>query len=121
MFGGNWGLYTNGVHDEVVSTGTRIVSAVVVLLLVAAVLVVLARVGLWKQRWVPDRVIRAAAWGLTVFFLLEALGAFTWSRGDWGWQMYGPVSLLIAVLGFVVAGSDGSRPRVHRHRALPSH
>ena len=51
LLGGTWGLYTDGVRDEVASTGTRVVAAVVVLLLVAAVLVVLARVGLWRQSW----------------------------------------------------------------------
>jgi uncharacterized protein DUF3995 len=121
LLGGTWGLYTNGVHDRVASTGTRIVSAVVVMLLVAAVLVVLARVGVWKQRWVSDRMIRVLAWALAAFFLLETLAAFTWSRDDWGWWMYGPVSLLIAVLALVVAGSGGSRPRVHRRRPAPSH
>jgi uncharacterized protein DUF3995 len=84
MLGGTWGLYTNGVHDDVVSTGTRIVSAVVVVLLVAAVLVVLAHVGLWKQQWVSDRMIQVFAWALAAFFLLETLAAFTWSRGEWG-------------------------------------
>ena len=58
MLGGTWGLYTNGVRDEVATTGTRVVAAVVVLLLVAAVLVVLARVGLWQQAFVSDRMIR---------------------------------------------------------------
>jgi uncharacterized protein DUF3995 len=121
MLGGTWGLYTNGIHDDVASTGTRVVSAVVVLLLVAAVLVVLARVGVWKQRWVSDRMIRAFAWALAAVFLLETLGAFTWSRDEWGWWMYGPVSLLIAVPALVVASSDGSGPRVHRRRPAPSH
>src|SRR5689334_15564731 len=114
MLGGTWGLYTNGVHDDLVSTGTRLVSAGVAVLLAAAVLVVLARVGLWKQQWVSDPTIRVFAWALAAIFLLETLAAFTWSRGEWGWWMYGPVSLLIAVLALVVAGSDGSRPRVHR-------
>jgi hypothetical protein len=121
MLGGTWGLYINGVRYDVASTGVRVVAAVVVVLLVAAVLLVLARVGLWKQRWLPDRIVRLFAWGLAAFFLLEALAAFTWSRDEWGWQMYGPVSLLIAVLALVVAGSDRSRPHLHRHPAAASH
>ena len=43
LLGGTWGLYTNGVRDEVASTGTRVVAAVVIVLLVAGALVVLAR------------------------------------------------------------------------------
>jgi uncharacterized protein DUF3995 len=120
MFGGTWGLYTDGVHDNVASTGTRVVAAVVVVLLVAAVLVVLARVGLWKQRFVSDRVIGVFAWALAAFFLLETLAAFTWSRDEPLWGLYGPASLLIAALALVVATSRRSRPRVHELRTLAS-
>lgn len=123
LLGGTWGLYTNGVRDEVASTGTRVVAAVVILLLAAAVLVVLARVGLWQQAFVSDRTIRFFAWALAAVFLLETLAAFTWSRGTYGWWwLYGPASLVIGVLALIVAGSDGARPRLHRpHRDLPSH
>ncbi|MGZ3290053.1 MAG: hypothetical protein ACXU87_18665 [Xanthobacteraceae bacterium] len=51
-------VYTNGVRGEVASTGTRVVAAVMIALLIGAVLVVLARVGLWQQAFVSDRVIR---------------------------------------------------------------
>jgi hypothetical protein len=111
MLGGTWGLYgLAGTRDEVATTGVRIVAAVVILLLVAAVLVVLARVGLWRQAFVPDRLIRFFAWALAVIFLLETLASFTWSRSH-EWWMYGPVSLVIAVLAVVVARSN----------ELPSH
>ena len=121
MLGGTWGLYTDGVRDEVATTGVRIVGAVVVVLLVTAVLVVLARVGLWEQAWVSERMIRVFAWALAAVFLLETLAAFTWSRGEPQWWMYGPVSFLIAVLASIVAASDGAW-RIHRpHRTLPSH
>ena len=122
MLGGTWGLYTDGVRDEVATTGTRVVAAVVVVLLVAGMLVVLARVGLWRQAFVSERMIRLFAWALAAIFLLETVAAFTRSRGEWGWWMYGPVSLVIAVLALVVAGSGGAWPRVHRpHPRLPSH
>jgi hypothetical protein len=121
MLGGTWGLYTGGVRDEVASTGTRVVAAVVVLLVIAAVLVVLARVGLWRQTLVSDRVIRLFAWALAATFLLETLAAFTWSRGEHAWWMYGSASLVIAALASVVAGSGGAWPRFHRpRRILPS-
>jgi hypothetical protein len=107
MLGGTWGLYTNGVRDEVAKTGTRVVAAIVVLLLVAAVLVVLARVGLWRQAFVSGGVIRFLAWVLAAIFVLETLAAFTWSRDEYGWWLYGPVSLVIAALALAVARSGG--------------
>jgi cytochrome bd-type quinol oxidase subunit 2 len=122
MLGGTWGLYgLSGAHDEVATTAVRVVAGVVVVLLVAAILVVLARVGLWQQAYVSDRLIRIFAWALAGIFLLEALAAFTWSR-EHEWWMYGPVSLVIAVLALVVANSGGAWPRLHRpHRTLASH
>jgi hypothetical protein len=56
------------------------VAALVLALLVAAVLVVLARVGLWKQPLVSDRAIRFFAWALAGVFVLETLASFTWGR-----------------------------------------
>ena len=116
MLGGTWLLHGS------TSAGIRVVAAVVVVLLVAAVLVVLARAGLWHQTLVPDPIIRFFAWALAAIFLVETLAAFTWSRGEPEWWLYGPVSLVLAVLALVVAGSGGTRPRVHRpHWTLPSH
>jgi hypothetical protein len=121
MLGGTWGLYTRGVRDEMATTGTRVVAAVVVLLLVAAVLVVLARVGVWRQAFVSVRMIRFLAWVLAAIFLFETLAAFTWSR-EHEWWMYGPVSLVIAVLALVVAGSGQRVAFFHQpHPRLPSH
>jgi hypothetical protein len=118
MLGGTWGLGSEGSYS---ATGVRVVAAVVVLLLVAAVLVVLARVGMWQQALVSDRIIRFFAWALAAIFLVETLAAFTWSRGEELWWLYGPVSLVIAVLALVVAGSGGASPRLHRpRRILPS-
>jgi hypothetical protein len=116
MLGGTWLLHSS------TTLGIRVVAAVVVVLLVAAMLVVLARAGLWQQALVPDRMIRFLAWALAAVFLVETLAAFTWSRGEPEWWLYGPVSLVIAALALVVAGAGGPRPRVHRpHPTLPSH
>ena len=114
--GGTWGLGGEGSYS---ATGVRVVAAVVVLLLVAAVLVVLARVGWWQQAIVSDRVIRFFAWALAAVFWLETVAAFTWSRGEELWWMYGPVSLAIAVLALVVAGSGGAWPRLLRPHRTP--
>jgi hypothetical protein len=115
MLGGTWGLHQS------TSTGIRVVAVVVIVLLLAAVLVVLARVGLWQQTFVSDSVIRFFAWALAAVFLLETLASFTWSR-QYEWWLYGPVSLVIALLALVVAGSGGAWPRVRwPNRTLPSH
>ena len=118
MLGGTWGLYTDGVRDEVSSTGVRIVAAVVIVLLIAAVLVVLARSGLWQQRFVPARFIRLFSWALAAVFLLETAASFTWGRPP-EWWLYGPVSLVLAVLALVVAQSGGGWSR--SHPTPPSH
>ena len=110
--GGTWGLHQS------TSTGIRVVAVVVIVLLIAAVLIVLARVGWWQQAFVSDRVVRFFAWALAAIFLLETLAAFTWSR-EHEWWMYGPVSLVIAVLALVVAGSGRAWPRPNR--TLTSH
>ena len=118
MLGGTWGLGSEGTSS---ATGVRVVAALVVLLLVAAVLVVLARVGLWQQEIVSDRVIRFFAWALAAVFVLETVAAFTWSRGESEWWLYGPGSLVLGLLALVVAGSGGAW-RIHGpHRTLPSH
>jgi uncharacterized protein DUF3995 len=123
VFGGTWGLHRSvGGHvEQSTTTGIRIVAAVVVVLLVVAALVVLARVGLWQQAFVSERMIRFFAWALATVFLLEAVASFTWSR-EYEWWMYGPVALVIGLLALVVAGSGRGRPRSHRPpRTLPSH
>ena len=121
LLGGTWGLYTRGVRDEVATTGTRVVAAVVIVLLIAAVLVVLARVGMWQQAIVSDRVVRFFAWALAAVFLVETLAALTWSRGTELTWLYGPVSLVLAGLALIVAGSGGAW-RIHlAHRTLPEH
>lgn len=123
MLGGTWGLHRSvGGHiEQSTSTGIRVVAAIVVLLIIAAISVVLVRVGLWQQALVSDRMIRFFAWALAAVFLLEALASFTWSR-TYEWWLYGPASLVIALLALVVAGSGGSWPRVHGpHGMLRSH
>jgi hypothetical protein len=130
MLGGTWGLHSlAGASDEVATKGVRVVAGVVVLLLVAGVLVVLARVGLWQQTFVPDRAIRFFAWALAAVFLVETVAAFTWGRGPSGgcmgrsrscsecWHWLSPAR---GKRGFVFVGHTGcSRPTDGEHIARP--
>jgi hypothetical protein len=118
MLGGTWGLHAES------TAGIRVASAGVVLGLIAAILVVLARVGLWQQTFVSERVTRILAWALAGFFLVHGLLRFAegWAGIADEWWLYGPSGLVIGLLALVVAGSGGPLPRFHRpHRALPSH
>jgi hypothetical protein len=120
MLGGTWGL-----HDES-TAGIRVVAAVVVLGLVAAVLVVLARVGFWQPTLVSDRMIRILAWALAAFFLGHALVSFAegWAGTQYEWWLYGPVGLVLGLLGLVVARSGAAqRQTVQRPppQAVSSH
>jgi hypothetical protein len=112
MLGGTWGLHRSvGGHiEESTTTGIRVVAAIVLVLVVAAILVVLARVGLWRQRLASDRVIRVLAWALAGVFLLEALAGLTYSR-EYEWWLYAPVALVLGLLALVVARSGA----VQRH------
>jgi len=119
--GGTWGLHRSvaGHVEQSTTTGIRVVAAVVVVLLVAGAVVVLARVGLWKQAFASDRVIRFLAWALAGFFLLHALVSFI--RAEYEWWLYGPGGLVIGALALVVAGSGGAW-RIHPpSRTLSAH
>ena len=110
MLGGTW-----TVEDATSATGVRVVAAFVVMLIAAALLVVLARIGWWQQKFVSDRVNRLLAWALAGFFLLHGLVSF--AEGLAGvqveWWLYGPGGLVIGLLALVVAGSGGAW-RIHR-------
>lgn len=120
LLGGAWGIHSSNGGAPAGSTSIRVVAAVVLLLLVAAVLVVLARVGLWQQAFVSERMIRLFTWALAAVFLVEMLSAFIWSR-EQEWWLYGPVSLVIALLALVVAGSGGALRVQRPRRTLLSH
>jgi hypothetical protein len=117
MLGGTWGLGGEGNYS---ATGVRVVGAAISLLVIAAVLVVLARVGLWQQAIVSDRLIRFFVWALAAFFLLETLAAFTWGKGS-EWWLYGPVSLVLGLLALVVASSGGAWRIQRPQRMRTSH
>lgn len=119
LLGGTW-----TVGDATSATGVRIVAAMVVLLLIAAVLIVLARVGWWHQALVSDRLIRILAWGLAAFFLSHGLVSFAegWAGIASEWWLYGPSGLVIGLLALIVAGSGGAWAHFHRpHRTLLLH
>ena len=114
------GAWARGDHSP---TGVRVVAAFVVVLVALATLVVLARVGLWRQTFVSDRMIRVLAWVLAGFFLVHALTSFAegWAGIMDEWWLYGPGGLVIGLLAVVVAGSGGARRRHRPHWTLPSH
>ena len=115
ILGGTWGIHRSvgGQIEESTTTGIRVVAAIVLVLVVAAVLVVLARVGLWQQTFVSDRVVRVLAWAVVVVFLLEALAGFTYSR-EYEWWLYAPVALALGLLALVVARSGAVTHTVRR-------
>jgi hypothetical protein len=119
MLGGTWGL-----HGTPNSLAIKVVSAVVVLGLLGAVLVAMARAGFWTPAFLPDRVIRLLAWALAVFFLGH--GVVSFAEGAAGmeieWWLYGPCGLAIGLLAVAVASSGEAPPRPHGpHRTVPSH
>jgi hypothetical protein len=117
MLGGTWGL-----GRSTTTIGIQVVAAAVVALLGGAVLIVLARAGVWHQAYVSDRVIRFLAWSLAVFFLSHGLLSFAeglvWNLDEW-W-LYGPGGLVIGALALVVSGSGGAWRIQRPHRTLPS-
>ena len=118
MLGGTWGL--NGTANTL---GIKVVAAAVVLGLVGAVLIVLARAGFWEQAFLPDRVVRLLTWGLAVFFLGH--GVVSFAEGAAGmeieWWLYGPSGLVIGLVAVVVASSVGARPPSSADASRGSH
>ena len=117
LLGGTWAVHAgSGGNYSDVTTGLRIQSAVVAVLLVVGCLVVRARAGLW-QAPASDRMVRIAMWVLTAAL---ALAAATNLAASTNWERYaiGPFVLLLVVLAFVVA-SDGARSLPHRARPGP--
>ena len=121
LLGGTWGVHaaSGGTYSDV-TTGLRVQSAVLVVLLVAGCLVARVRAGLWRAP-VSDRLVRVAMWVLTAALALAALGNFAAST-NWERFLIGPLVLVLALLALVVAGSGRERRRIQRpHRTLPSH
>lgn len=107
VLGGSWGIHagSGGAYSHA-TTGLRVQSACVVVLLVVGCVVVRARAGLW-QAPASNRIVRIAMWVLTAAL---GLAATTNLAASTNWERYaiGPFVLLLATLAFVVA-SDGAR------------
>ena len=120
MLGGTWAVHaaSGGAHSDV-TTGLRIQSAIIVVLLVAGCFVVRARAGLWRAP-ISDRVVHGGMWVLTVVVALAAVVNFAASTNTER-LVIGPLLLILAVLAFLVAsaGHEWHLPRPHRTR--PSH
>ncbi len=119
--GGTWAVHaaSGGAYSEV-TTGLRVQSVVVAVVLVAACLVVWARLGLWRPP-VSSRWVRGATWALAAVLALTAVVNFV-ASSNWERVGVGPIVLVLALLAVLVAGSGGEWRRIHRpHRTLPSH
>jgi uncharacterized protein DUF3995 len=115
LLGGTWAVHaaSGGAYHHV-TTGLRVQSAVIAVLLVAAALVVRVCAGL-SQPPLPERVVRVAMWLLTAALALAAVVNFSASTN---WERYaiGPFVLVLALLGLMVATPSAKQPP---HRRSP--
>ena len=130
LLGGTWAVHaaSGGSYSEV-TTGLRVESAVMVVLLVAAALVVRARAGLSRAP-ISERIVRVAMWLLAAAVALAAVVNFAAATNVEHFAI-GPFVLTLALLSLLIASSGQTwhRPRrlrriparLHRpHRTLPS-
>lgn len=115
VLGGTWGVHaaSGGAYSEP-TTSLRVQSAVIAILLVAACFVVRARGGLSRLP-LPDRFVRIAMWVLTATLVLAAVVNLA-AATNWERYAIGPLVLLLALLAFVVAGSERDWRREHPPR-----
>jgi hypothetical protein len=107
LLGGTWAVHaaSGGTYSDV-TTGLRVQSALIAVLLVVGCLVVRARAGLWHAP-VSDRIVRIAMWLLTAVLTLAAATNLAAST-NWERFATGPFVLVLALLAFVVA-TNGAR------------
>ena len=104
LLGGTWGVHaaSGGAYSDV-TTGLRVQSAVMVVVLIAGCLVVRARAGLWRAP-VSDRVVSYAMWALAAALGLAAVANFA-AATDVERFVIGPFVLVLGLLALVVAAS----------------
>ena len=117
LLGGTWAVHaaSGGAYSDV-TTGLRIQSALIAVLLVAGCLVVRARAGLWRAP-ASDRIVRIGMWLLTAALTLAAAANLA-APTNWERFAIGPFVLLLALLAFVVATS-GARTLPQRSPRPP--
>jgi hypothetical protein len=101
-FGGTWGMSEAlGREIDDPSSLLRLASGAVAVFLVGAVLVVLARVEVWRGR-VPTSLARWGPWILTVLLVFMGLNNLA---ADTSWERFafGPFALVLALLSALVA------------------
>lgn len=121
LLGGTWAVHaaSGGAYSEV-TTGLRVESAVVAVVLIVGCFVVQARVGLWRPP-VSERVVEIAMWALTAALALAALANFIASTNIERFAI-APFVLVLALLAFGVAHSGRAWHGIHRpHRRQASH
>lgn len=100
--GAPWGRAAwGGVHGDVLPPKLRIASAVSVVVLLIAVLIVLGRAEYWGAN-VPSGIFRWGTWALVAMMTLSALANFA-SSSPWERFLGGPMALLLAITCLVVA------------------
>lgn len=120
LLGGTWAVHaaSGGAYGHV-TTGLRIQSAVIAVLLIVGVVVVRARATLSRAP-VSGRIVRIAMWVLTGALALAALTNLAAST-NWERFAIGPFVLVLAVHALVVA-SNGAQSLPQRplpQRPLP--
>jgi hypothetical protein len=108
--GAPWGHAAWGGDEAHLSAAQRGASAVAAVVYVAAALIVLGRVGIWRAQ--PDAIV--FRWGTRLLALVLLLGAVPnfASQSRWENVIFGPLALVLAGLCVLVARSAaaGQRP-----------
>lgn len=104
--GGTWGLAvaSDGLSSggDPLSSGMRLVMWGFALVLPAAAVLALMRVGAIRDVF-PNRLTPVACWGIALVVLGVTIGAFSGDADLWGLPLRGPVCLLAFILTLVIA------------------
>ncbi len=107
--GGHWGATTAVGSPDL---PPQALTAIVTVMIAAAAVLLLARVGMLTVP-LPDRLVRAATWALAAVFAVAAVNnviqpSDAYAR-DWHIYFFGPLLLVLAGLSAIVASSKHPR------------
>ncbi|MDQ3879911.1 MAG: DUF3995 domain-containing protein [Chloroflexota bacterium] len=103
--GGRWGATTAVGSTDL---PPQALTAIVTVMIAAAAVLLLARVGMLTTP-LPDRLVRAATWALVAVFAVAAVNNIiqpsdAYAR-DWHVYFFGPLLMIVAALSAIVASS----------------